>query len=262
MHTPIKHLAAGAALAAAALASAPASAIVIFGGTYSQDFNTLANSPGDSVKSWSDDSTLAGWFSVNGSNQSSYVVEDPAINGNFAINVKMSLGVVGNSDRALTNTSNGSGAKPGVELRMVNGTGSSINGLALDYVAEQWFRSDTGAVHFSYSINGGTFTNVALLDAFTPQASSGTRIAIDGNLAANQVAKSDIFSLSTSWGVGDTLVARWSFDNASSLAIGLGIDDLVISAANVGSSVPEPGSLALLGFGLLGLGWGRRKNAA
>lgn len=50
------------------------------------------------------------------------------------------------------------------------------------------------------------------------------------------------------------------FDHAGGDNLGMILDDVRLESRESGTSVPEPGTLALLGLGLLGLGFTRRKH--
>jgi hypothetical protein len=256
-------------------AAASASAQVSFTGSYSQNFDTLANS--GTANAWTDNTTLAGWYmrrvdDVNGVLANQYNAGDGTSNAGAVY----SFGSTGSAERALGSVGSGSVEHMAYGVRLTNNTGSAISSLNLSFIGEQW--RDGGNTTpvaqsqlFSYSLtstvigadiqaSGGVagytadpnFTRVASFDITSPVFGT-TATALDGNLAANRVSIAGTLTLGTPWANGTDLWLRWVDINDVGNDMGLGVDQLSVT------SVPEPASMALLGIGALALLRRRRK---
>jgi hypothetical protein len=100
------------------------------------------------------------------------------------------------------------------------------------------------------NINSAGFTNIGSFSSPNTQIAP-TEVALDGNLAANQVGVSAAVS-NINWAPGATLILRWSAAQDSGQDDGLAID-------NLSFSIPEPSSflIALVAAASLAL---RRKR--
>ena len=195
--------------------------ITSVGSSYTQDFNTLANS-GTSIL------MPTGWFfnESGTSSNNSY----SAGTGSGTSGDTYSFGSTSSSERSLgTLISNNLTSTIGASFS--NNTGFTINSIGITYVGEQWRLGTTGRLDkldFQYSIDAtsisnGTWTDVNSLD-FTAPITSGTLGALDGNNSANRVSITSIISgLSIANGV--TISVRWTDFNSSGADDGLGIDD-------------------------------------
>ena len=120
--------------------------------------------------------------------------------------------------------------------------------------------SNTGAPTSVFEVNFAIPGISAIGVVNVSNASRATLSAFDSadNLLGSALSDSDLFSLDF-FGVttaSDISRVTIAFDGIS----GWGLDDLYFGAAG-GHSVPEPGTLALLGLGLAGLGLVRRRRA-
>lgn len=107
--------------------------------TYSQDFNTLnPNSPGSNV-TWTDNTTIAGWFTNQGSYRTYSTGDATPTNRIWACG-----SALGNTDRALGSMMTSSTVRDwGVKL--TNNTGSTLTSLTIGLDAERWYTAGTGS---------------------------------------------------------------------------------------------------------------------
>lgn len=255
-----------------------ASAQVNFVSTYSQNFDALVNA--GTANAWTDNTTITGWYmrrmdDVNGELADQYNAGDGTSNAGAVY----SFGAAGSTERALGSVGSGSVEHSVYGVRLKNTSGAAINSITVAYTGEEW--RDGGnttpvsqALAFSYSLNSTTvgadlqtgpgaagysadtnFTRVNSLD-FNGPVFGATATALDGNLAANQVAITGTITFATPWANGADLWIRWVDVNDAGNDLGLGIDNLTVTA----NTVPEPASMAALGLGALAL-IRRRRNS-
>ena len=216
---------------------------IALNGTYTQNFDSLANSSGTSA-SWTDDITLPGWYLRTDANTTvaSYLVGI----GNGTTGAFYSFGSSGSTDRALgglgSNTYYGaSGVGKGyIGLVLQNQTGANISALNIAYTGEQWRNGGNTSIQsltFSYVISSSvpaltaSGTAFPALDFASPIHTS-TAGALDGNAAANRTALS---STITGIIIPDSyyIMLRWTDLNDSGNDHGMAIDDLSVSASTL-----------------------------
>jgi hypothetical protein len=158
-----------------------------------------------------------------------------------------SYGTAGSAERAL-GTFAGGQLVSSIGSLYVNNSGSTIDTIRITFTGEQWRRgASPNTLSFQYSvgatsISSGVFTSFSALNFTGPQ--SGSSIALNGNLAANQVQVSATIS-GLNWTAGSRLVIRWNDSNDPGADSGLAID-------NFSLSIPEPATVAA-GIAALGL---------
>lgn len=232
-------------------AGASVQGVVSFTGNYFQDFNVLASTPlyesfDASAPTWTNDSTLPGWFGGGtGTLASGYAVSDgsdSSLVSSGAVAVS-SFGTLSDSDRAFGPIKRNNISY--IAVALTNNTAATLPELVISYTGEQW-RDNTAAttgLEFSYQIGAtditsGTWTDVAALNFTGPQSSGSGQL--DGNLAANRTSISSTLT-GLNLNVGETVWLRWRFDASSNNGSFVSIDDLTV--------VPEPGTTALfVGF--------------
>ena len=238
------------------------------GDSYSQDFDSLISTDGLSA-TFVDNSTIASWW-VNSeemdSNSDEYFAEDGSSTGGEVY----SFGADGNSDRALGYVGSGGNDYFNAAVKLENNTGSVINEILVGYTGEQWrsggdsgdnqnslvvsyqvFNSGAGSVPADTDQAGWT---VASSLEFTPPQPNVSAGAMDGNAAANRTVFSPTSLSGLNWADGQELWLRFSGGDGAGSDAGLGIDDLSVS------TIPEPGTIALLLAGLIGLIGVRRRK--
>ncbi|MBN8738699.1 MAG: hypothetical protein BGP24_12270 [Lysobacterales bacterium 69-70] len=234
-------------LAFAALPASAQVALTTLGTAYTQNFDTL---PASGTAVWANNTTLPGWYHARTGSGSNLVADTGASNaGNL-----YSYGASGNTDRALGSVGSGNAAVGSLfwGLRLKNTTGSTITALAIAYTGEQWRNSAATAqsIGFSYAIApsfSGTLaefqstgTAVAALD-FTSPVTGGSAAALNGNLAANQQARSVTLS-GISLPDGSEILLRWSDPDHAGADHGLAIDNVSVTPQGGG---PQPLSLSI-----------------
>jgi hypothetical protein len=246
------------------------------GGTYTQDFNglpvtgsttLLTRGPHD-IEGVLGGSGVPGWTMSNYSGtgaDTEYRAQDGSLAGGSGGRGVVSFGTTSSSERALGElpTSNQIGR---FGVAFTNDTTSTLTQFSLSFTGEQWRRGDILApapapgntISYQYSvgatnINTGAFTNIGSFSSPNTQLAP-LNVALDGNLAANQVAVS-AFVTNINWAPGTTLTVRWNGFDVSGQDDGLAIDNVNFSA-----DVPEPATFALaviMGFAAFCIRWQR-----
>jgi hypothetical protein len=220
-----------------------------FGSTYFQNFNSLANTE-DSLNSFVNNSTLAGWY-LEGTTPD-YLADQ----GDDASNGFRSFGSSGSGDRALGAAGSSSSLNQW-GVRIQNATAFTLTDFTLTYTGEQWMQqafAKTYTLGYSIqdsgmeSITTGSYTTILSLSFTTRHNGSDT--AVDGNHPDNQVLVSGTLN-GLNWAPNQDLWLRWTMSTTSD-ADAAGIDDLSFSA------IPEPSTAGLLLAGLGTLGMLRR----
>ncbi len=204
-------------------------------GSYSQNFNSLITT---GSATWTDNSTIAGWYSQRTGNGTTYAADTGSGNGGGLY----SYGTGTNADRALgTIGSNNSAAghfAHGVQFQ--NTSAASVTLGTVSYVGEQWrngnnttaniitfwYRiSTTPIILLNPNVNTG-WTAVTSLN-FTSPINTSTAGPLDGNLAANRSLISS--SLNLTLPSNSYIMLRWSDPDHTGTDHGLAIDDFSIS---------------------------------
>jgi endonuclease I len=199
-------------------------------GYYLQDFNNL---PSSGTTSWTDDSTLSGWYAQRSVTNTTTIISS---NGGSNTGGLYSFGTTGSTDRALGSVgSSGSGAVAwGAAFR--NDTGGLLSFTFLSYAGEQWRSggptSTAQTVSMSYQIGSGAadltpgsdaaWSLLPSLDFISP-VNNATSGLLDGNDPANRVSVSSGLDLLLAPGAWITF--RWRDVDHSGTDHGLAIDD-------------------------------------
>ena len=199
------------------------------GGTYSQNFNTMAVS-GPSNNS----STLPIGFAFSESgtgNNVTYAAGD----GSLSTPNTYSFGTGTNTERALGEVTGA--LQSTIGACFVNNTGSAIMTFAVGYTGEQWRLGDAAApvdkLDFQYSttataLNSGTYTDADELDFSSPN-NAGAAGSLNGNSAGNRTVFDPFAITPTSIiAANATFFIRWIPLNAAGNNDGLAIDDFLL----------------------------------
>jgi len=103
--------------------------------------------------------------------------------------------------------------------------------------------------------NGG-WTGFSALDFTSPNVTSTTGVALDGNLAGNRTVFTGVVLTGVTVNPGEEIFLRWLDIDDTGNDHGLAVDDFSVSF----SAVPEPSTALLGGLGLLVLSFGRRRS--
>lgn len=259
----LKSLLASVALLSAASAAQATVSVTSASFTYSQDFDSLANT--GTANAWANDSTLAGWNLIfpNAAAAAYSTSAGTGTSGGF-----YSYGAAGSSERALgslaTNANVAVGSNQVMALAMTNNSALTLDSFTLRYDGEQW-RNGGNANAQSLTVLygfGSSFTSVAQWTAagagfnFTSPVATASAAAVNGN-AAGRVASLGGTVLAN-WAPGQTLWIRWSDNNDANNDHGLAIDNVSLSV----TAVPEPSTYAMLLAGLGAVGFMARRRRA
>lgn len=193
--------------------------------SYSQDFNTLANSGSSS-------SLPTGWlFNETGTNANGLY---NAGTGSGTGGDTYSFGTGTSTDRALGILQSGSLIST-IGAQIQNNSGTTITKIKISYTGEQWRLgtiSRTDKLSFQYSLDAndltnGTWVDVTALDFITPTITAVG--AKDGNAPGNRTEI--VYTIrDLSIPNGAVFLIRWTDFNASGSDDGLAIDDFTIEA--------------------------------
>ncbi len=244
------------------------------GSTYTQNFDSLDSANGNTNLTWTNNTTLPGWFLFVQPAPGTAPATYRSSIGNDTTGSFYSFGqaLPNNADRAFGSIASGgtyfgspsSGSIAGWSaVGITNNTGMMLEQFTIQYDGEQWRAANTNAQSLVLEYGfGSSFTTVAAWIApgsgfnFTsPNLTTGG--AINGNDAANRVAGLGGTISDLEWNVGDTLWIRWADFNDAGNDHGLAIDNFSFTA------VPEPTTLTLIGLASIAVGYvgyRRRKN--
>jgi hypothetical protein len=191
--------------------------------TVNENFNTLPNSGASAT--WTDNSTLANWYS----DRASIIIND----GSIATVGLQSFGASASTERALGSV----GGTTYFAIRLKNNDVQNIVSLDVSFIGEQWRENiNPSILEFQYQVaNVGGIT-----DANTPttgwiavsaldfaQKFNTTAQALNGNISTNQTNKS--FNVALTATSGQEIWLRWKLV-AGTNKCGLGIDNLSVTA--------------------------------
>ena len=204
-------------------------------GTYSQNFNGLSTTSA----TWTDNSTLSGWYTSSSSTL-------PISTGSDTSGNTFNIGIAGTnllSDRAIGCSQSGSNAKR-FGLRLKNNGSSDIVSYSISYIGEQWRSFSAGSLVFEYQVSSSAITSLTA-GSWTANTSfnfaalkTSTGATLDGNASGNFGNVGGTLTVSVP--AGSEIFLRWSRTSNSSPI--LAVDNISITA----NSASTP-SLAVTG---------------
>ena len=261
------------------------SQILLSGGlTYSQNFDTLGSAPINTNPTWTDNTTLPGWYASRAFTGGTATPLGPYAYTSYRIDagtatsgLLYSYGVAGVNavtDRGLGSLSSGTPKTNVFGLRIANDTASAVDTVTISYTGEQWRNGGNTAVHtleFGYKVaaspfaspidtvtNGVNGWNSFSSLNFLSLNNAAVAAALDGNLAANRTVFSGVVLTGVTLNPGEEIFLRWKDFDDSGSDHGFAVDDFAVSFNSV--TVPEPTVAALAGLAALGLIMARRNR--
>ncbi len=227
--------------------TAPAQ-ILISGGTYSQNFDSLAAS--GTGKSWINNVTLPGWYAATNltATKSGDAVVYSAGTGSSASGALYSFGDAGSTDRALGSLASGGPGNFAYGVRFINDTALAVTNFNISYTGEEWRVANTTAQRlvFSYQV-GGTLTSAdaqnvqawtafPALDFISPNTNATQ--ALKGNEPTNRVELVNLVLPGVAVQPGQEIFLRWYDTDDSGSDDGLAIDNLTVSFQATAAAPP------------------------
>lgn len=250
---------------------------------YTQDFNSLATGASGSNMTWTNNSTLAGWYmDYQGSTINNYnfqVVPKGDVGGGVT-----SGGISDNRSARFFNIGHADDSNRAVGMARTystygaigtvfqNNSGSALSSFTLGYSGQQWRREGTTetALYFEYLVmndvsnldiisDPSNWQRVSALQFNSPKFDGGGT-DLDGIVHKATINSAEI---NVNIGISDYLVMRWYQDRSdvngdpTTVDHALSIDDVNFSV----TAVPEPSGLAIfVGFLALGVALSRCKR--
>jgi len=254
--TVLATFAAGVLAGVGPFAASTSAQIHISAGTYTQNFNSLANS-GTGV-AWVDGSTLPGWYaSTNKSSTARGPITvyraDP---GSSTTGAFYSYGSASATDRALGSLASGTTGDLAYGVRFVNDLAEAVTNIAVTYTGEEWRNSGDATIQtlaFSYLVSSTAITSsdaantaawvgFSALDFNSPTFGAPAG-ALDGNAQANQATFSAVALTGVTVQPGQEIFLRWFDKNDTGTDHGLALDDLTVTF-NASVAVTNPPTIA------------------
>ncbi|HNI43042.1 MAG TPA: hypothetical protein PK230_00005 [Chitinophagales bacterium] len=224
--------------------------------SYTQNFNSF----GTTNVTWTDNSTLAGWYAEKGTGTANFTAGAAgtftAGTGTGTTGSYYNFGASGGADRTLgslaTNTITGSTGTAAINtafrygVKITNTNSFPLNAATITYTGEQW--RDNGNTTPQYldveystdattNLSTGTWTAVSAL-RFTGPIASATATALDGNLPANRTTITYALT-GINIPAGGSFWIRWIDYNEVGNDHALGIDDLSVFLSAQNPSIPN-----------------------
>jgi hypothetical protein len=229
------------------------------GGTYSENFDAPVGVSGSGSFTWTDDTTIPGWYSENAAAGLNSQYSGGISSTQLLYSFRYSAADVGaGSDRAFGTRTTSAGTFS-YAFGITNDTGSTLTSADVDFVSALWRtpnnnQADSLTVGYAITTSdpwtGLSYTTVTDLNSSITQGATGGGVNADPNDSGLFTAKSATISGLT-WNDGDTLYLRFVDGNGAGA---WGVDNFAITA------IPEPGSLALVGLALGALLMFRRRR--
>jgi uncharacterized protein len=190
---------------------------------------------------WTDNVTLAGWYST----EARYGASD----GSGNVGGIYSFGTGSDAERALGSIAS-SGTNTIIDaIRLVNDAGSAIGALDISFVGEQWRNGGNASAQtlsFQYQVaNAGFITDANVPSSgwlsftaldFTSPITGAVATALDGNASANRTSKSATLSVTVN--PGQEIWLRWRDPDDAGNDHGLAVDDLSVTATGASTATP------------------------
>ncbi|MEO0514760.1 MAG: PEP-CTERM sorting domain-containing protein [Planctomycetota bacterium] len=239
--------------AASIVWAAPSHATIMYStpdAVVSEDFDGAAQSA--ATLSWVDDSSVPNWFAYQTATDAAPSDYRVTSGESTAAELYLWRENASATDFAFGTKPNTSSGDMMFGFAVTNDTGQTLTEFSLGYTGEQWAASGSGnnnQLVVGYQL--GSIANLGVsgwttIDDLT--FNSPQDVIDDGTLDGNDAANREVFGLQTitglDWLDGQELWIRWFDANSSGVDQGLGVDDVVFSAA-----VPEPASLMLVALG-------------
>lgn len=221
-----------------------------------ENFDSLPGSPDNSAFSWTDNSTIVGWYL-----SASTCRIEASTSG--MDNTGAIYTIASGSDRSLGSKASSSTGTLHYGLRLKNTTSQTITSIQLSFYGEQWSiaenESNINELTFSYQVDSsvtslttGSWTTVpdlAFTQLYTSAQSAGMGgaacagfaaqcLGLDGNAAANRVRVTACLDVILTG--GSEVMLRWTDTDTPSNDHHLQIDDLTVTANQVSCSVALP----------------------
>ncbi len=216
------------------------------GNVYSQNFDSLSNSPAGATPVWSNNTTLPGWYASRqiGGTFTNYQVDVGAAVTGRLYSYGSTNGINPATDRALGFLSSGTPKTLAFGLRFTNDTTNALN-VTVSFTGEQWraangasavtnmltfwHRLASSAITDPDPTTNATWTSVSDLNFKSPYVTTNAGIALDGNASTNRQIVSGIVLANTTFAPGQELFLRWVKTDDTGSDAGLAVDELTVS---------------------------------